>query len=388
MSDELARTLMDQFALATGLIGNVPPVRYLWTDAFAVQNLLALHRTTGDARYLERAEQLVQQVHHLLGKHRADNSRHGWISGLSEEEGTRQPTRGGLRIGKPLAEREPHEPYDPRLEWERDGQYYHYLTKWMQALCTMHSAFPQRPYGEWAIELMVVAQRAFTVFPPAGSRPRMVWKQSIDLTRPLVSSMGQHDPLDGLVTCLTLSSSISTTAAQDEQLRHSAHQLAEILHGLQLPTDDTLGIGGLLDDASRLAVVVARATAHAVLGVDAARLLKHVLHAALTSLQMMDVETVFMPPASQRLAFRELGLAIGLNKLSHIDPSTTLDNAAWRMIRQLAEYRSLASSITSFWSQKTHRENQTWKSHANINDVMLASSLLTAEDVSAVAKPS
>ena len=28
----------------------------------------------------------------------------------------------------------------------------------------------------------------------------MYWKMSIDLTRPLVPSMGQHDPLDGLVT--------------------------------------------------------------------------------------------------------------------------------------------------------------------------------------------
>ena len=29
----------------------------------------------------------------------------------------------------------------------------------------------------------------------------MYWKLSIDLSRPLVASMGQHDPLDGLVTC-------------------------------------------------------------------------------------------------------------------------------------------------------------------------------------------
>ncbi len=28
----------------------------------------------------------------------------------------------------------------------------------------------------------------------------MYWKMSIDLTRPLVSSMGQHDPLDGFIT--------------------------------------------------------------------------------------------------------------------------------------------------------------------------------------------
>ena len=28
----------------------------------------------------------------------------------------------------------------------------------------------------------------------------MYWKMSIDLSYPLVTSMGQHDPLDGLIT--------------------------------------------------------------------------------------------------------------------------------------------------------------------------------------------
>jgi hypothetical protein len=34
-----------------------------------------------------------------------------------------------LRIGKQLAERRPGERFDERLEWERDGQYFHYLTR-------------------------------------------------------------------------------------------------------------------------------------------------------------------------------------------------------------------------------------------------------------------
>ena len=37
----------------------------------------------------------------------------------------------------------------------------------------------------------------------------MYWKMSIDLTRPQVSSMGQHDPLDGYITTVQL----RTTAA-------------------------------------------------------------------------------------------------------------------------------------------------------------------------------
>lgn len=46
-----------------------------------------------------------------------------------KKEGKRHPTMGGLRIGKTLAERGPSEVFDENREWDRDGQYYHYLTK-------------------------------------------------------------------------------------------------------------------------------------------------------------------------------------------------------------------------------------------------------------------
>ena len=95
-----ASALMHAFAQRTGLIGNAPPKRYLWTDAFAVCNFLEL----GDN---DRAERLVDQVHRILGRHRPDDARTGWIGGMDEETGTEHPTRGGLRIGKPLPERDP-----------------------------------------------------------------------------------------------------------------------------------------------------------------------------------------------------------------------------------------------------------------------------------------
>ena len=37
------------------------------------------------------------------------------------------PTQGGLRIGKNMNERSSSDRFDENLEWDRDGQYYHYL---------------------------------------------------------------------------------------------------------------------------------------------------------------------------------------------------------------------------------------------------------------------
>ncbi len=122
--------LMTGFAERTGLSSERPQQRYLWTDAFAVCNFLGLSRMTGGKRYTELALRLVDRVHHTLGRHRDDDSRTGWISGLSEREGENHPTRGGLRIGKGLPERRPDQALDERLEWGRDGQYFHYLAQW------------------------------------------------------------------------------------------------------------------------------------------------------------------------------------------------------------------------------------------------------------------
>ncbi|MCE7698274.1 MAG: hypothetical protein K8E24_005360 [Methanobacterium paludis] len=58
-------------------------------------------------------------MHHTLGRHRDDDTRNGWISGLDDEKGERHPTKGGLRIGKKLNERKPDEPPSERLEWDR-----------------------------------------------------------------------------------------------------------------------------------------------------------------------------------------------------------------------------------------------------------------------------
>jgi len=85
--DDATRTaarLMHAFAERTGLIGDLPPRRYLWTDAFAVCNFIALGE-------FELAERLVEQVHQILGRHREDDVRKGWIGGMDEETGAVHP---------------------------------------------------------------------------------------------------------------------------------------------------------------------------------------------------------------------------------------------------------------------------------------------------------
>lgn len=296
---------MGDFAEATGLSGQAKPRRYLWTDAFAVCNYLGLARQTGDGRYLRFAEVLVDQVHHVLGRHRPDDSRRGWISGLPNDEGERHPTLGGLRIGKPLNERGPHERMDSRLEWERDGQYFHYLTKWMHALHRMSQETGDGRYRRWAAELAVAAHAAFTCA-PIRSRPRwLVWKMSIDLTRPLISTMGQHDPLDGLITFLELQSA-GVGGEGGADLTAAIAEMTELCALGQWATDDPLGIGGLLDNAARFAQLVFEQKV-----VDP-ELLQRLLADAQQSLKSLNGASLLRRPANQRLAFRELGLSIGI----------------------------------------------------------------------------
>ncbi|WNG23669.1 hypothetical protein F0U62_06215 [Cystobacter fuscus] len=361
-----ASRLMTDFAERTGLVGaRRPSRRYLWTDAFAVCNFLGLARLTGDSRYLELARHLVDEVHHVLGRHRADDARVGWLSGLSEREGEAHPTRGGLRIGKSLPERQPDEPPDDELEWDRDGQYFHYLTKWMHALDQVSRATGDPRFNHWARELAEVAHAAFTHGPPG--RCRMVWKMSTDLSRPLVSSMGQHDPLDGLITCVQLeaTSALFPGAAVGPVPRRAIEDFATLLRVTEVRTVDPLGLGGLLSDAGRVAQLGASEAFQ-----DGA-LLESLLAAALEGLSLYSLSGEGSQPASRRLAFRELGLAIGLSSIGLIQPAV-----GERPLQRLRNFAALGSELVSFWLAPEHRAVRSWTEHRDINEVMLATSLI------------
>lgn len=369
MRTDLAQNLMVDFADSTGVSGKMPPRRYLWTDAFGVCNFLGLFRQTGEDRYLRFAVDLVDQVHHVLGRHRKDDRRHGWISGLPEDEGELHPTRGGLRIGKMLNERGPDEPADSRLEWDQDGQYFHYLSKWMHALYRMGRDTGDRRYLRWAAELAATAHRSFTYEISPGGPKRMVWKMSIDLERPLVSSMGQHDPLDGLVVYLELQAAEGLEAGDRAALATPIADTTEMCQRGRWTTDDPLGIGGLLDDAARLAQLVFGR------GVDRRQLLRQILVAAELSLRAFGRATLLSRPAEHRLAFRELGLAIGISGLERIRALVPLDHELDPVITDLLLYRPLADTIQTFWSNPAHRLTSTWMDHRDINTVMLATSV-------------
>jgi hypothetical protein len=369
MAAALAQSLMEEFAEATGVLGNTRPRRYLWTDAFAVCNFLGLLRQTGDDRFLQLARVLVNQVHHILGRHRDDDPRHGWISGLSEEEGERHPTRGGLRIGKKLNERQPHEPANSQLEWERDGQYFHYLTKWMHALYRMGCETGETRYQRWAAELAAIAHRAFTCDVRSGGPKRMMWKMSIDLTRSLVSSMGQHDPLDGLITCLELQTAEACESEGGVDLTVAIADMTEMSAQVHGVTEDPLGIGGLLDDATRLAQLIFER------GVMRHDLLLQLLVDARFSLESFSRSNLPGLSAERRLAFRELGLSIGIHGLQWLRPLVAQDRELAIISDSLLQYLPLANQISAFWSDPAHRLSSTWTDHRDINSVMLATSL-------------
>ena len=356
--------LMARFAERTGLTAERPQQRYLWTDAFAVCNFLALACETGDPRFTELALQLIRHVHDVLGRHRADDHRMGWISGLTGGSGDAHPTRGGLRIGKPLPERRPDEPLDERLEWDRDGQYFHYLTKWMHALDQVTRSTGQLMFNTWARELAETAYRAFTYTPQHGGSRRMYWKMSIDLRQPLVASMGQHDPLDGFVTYTQLE---ATAPGVEPPLGYAIADFAAMIDPTGLASRDPLSLGGLLGDAHRLAQLEQH-------GASGLGLLEPLLAAALIGLRHYVQQPDLHQSARRRLAFRELGLAIGLAGIES-DAWHGATRGAHTCLDELARYLPLRAEIRAFWLQPKHRQMGSWLEHADINDVMLATCL-------------
>jgi hypothetical protein len=374
-----AQHIMLDFADKTGLSPGEPtPRRYLWTDAFALCNFMELHHRTGSEKFRLLAIRLVDQVHHVLGRHRRDDFRSGWISGLDEAEGERHPTGGGLRIGKALNERQAGEFFDEHSEWDRDGQYFHYLTKWMHALFRMGRMTGEGAYLRQAVELAKTAHARFTYGSSVGGAKRMYWKMSIDFSRPLVPSMGHHDPLDGFITYSELQAALSHDAdrsaslALDEEIADTA----AMCRGVNWATDDPLGLGGIMSDAYRVGQLIMGGN------LELIGLLEELLSAAVKGMEAFVIRSPLDLPAACRLAFREFGLSIGLQAVNKLQGLMTgnreIFNKSTLLTRGeiLNQQGQVGDAVERFWLQPSHRESNNWTAHRDINNVMLATSLI------------
>lgn len=203
----------------------------------------------------------------------------------------------------------------------------------------------------------------------------MAWKMSTDLSRPLVPSMGQHDPLDGYLTCVQLECTAERLSGSTAgpSLDRAIQDFGVLAEAVDIRTADPLGLGGLLTDAFRVSQLTESGA------LEGGELLARLLGAALEGLQRYARSGDWRQPASRRLAFRELGLAIGLAASERLDDRATAappgGAATSGLLEDLREYVPLGDAIGSFWLDPGRRETPAWSEHRDINDVMLATRL-------------
>jgi hypothetical protein len=177
---------------ANGIWPNGP--RYLWTDAFGVVLYVSLYHHTGNAAYLTMAEDLVDDVNRVLGRHR------------------------GLRIGEAV---------------DRDGQYFHYLAMWVYALTCLGKT--RSVYRDEAVNLVRQIHPAF-VIPGRG----VIWKMQENLSGPYPGyGLGAMDAFDGYVVYKLL---------DPDQLETEIHEMQQLMTVCyeSLVIDQDLGLGMML----------------------------------------------------------------------------------------------------------------------------------------------
>ncbi len=74
-------------------------------------------------------------------------------------------------------------------------------------------------------------------------------------------------------------------------------------------------------------------------------------------------------------AFRELGLVIGLNVVTRLSQETR-QSALRARLEPLKAFLPLGAEIESFWRNPDHQRTPRWIEHRDINEVMLATSLV------------
>jgi len=235
---------------------------------------------TTDSRYITLARRLILAVHNTLGYTRDLQAR---LPGATDDH----PLQGGLRIGKLLPEDDE--------SGQGDGQYFHYLTRWMPTLSRMTVTTGEPWYNNQAIELAQLALQKFKHNGDDG-QPQLHWKMNINLNTPQVSPEGSIDPIDGYVTYRLL----QDTAKDETVLQHEISILKTMLDRAceRQPTDDPLDLGMLLWLTSHLHDQEGWA---------------HTLSSkTINALHESRRRSYFDRPMAQRVAYREFGAALGL----------------------------------------------------------------------------
>ncbi|CBF74698.1 uncharacterized protein ANIA_04104 [Aspergillus nidulans FGSC A4] len=269
--------------------------RYLWTDAFGVLALLTLHAETNrnsnsdiqgsTNHYLTLAARLIDTVHNVLGRHRSGTS---FLPGASESN----PVGGGLRIGK----------MDDSGS-DGDGQYHHYLTLWMFALNRMSMATKDPKYNQQAIALAKAIHGPFFIN-RRSDKPRMVWKMTVDLSKPLVASEGNLDPIDGFVMFRLLQATAchfeGRNGEGEKVLRDEIEDYARVMKrkGEHFVSSDPLDLG------------MTMWTVHWVLEDDWGQRLAERCFEQIY--ELLEIRRYLDRSMKYRLAFREFGTALGL----------------------------------------------------------------------------
>ncbi len=152
--------------------------------------------------------------------------------------------------------------------------------------------------------------------------------------------------------------------------------MANICKGKSWGTDDPLGIGGLLCDAYKVAQMIVSNY------FEQTDLLETLLDSSLMGLESFVRMNPLKLPVDYRLAFRELGLSIGMRVVQKLHGLIEEKPALFKKslplrknIEMLMQYTWLIEIIENFWLERTNREAKSWMDHRDINMVMLATSL-------------
>jgi hypothetical protein len=247
----------------------------------------------------------------------------------------------------------------------------------MHALNRVSRVTGDSTFNICAIELAKTAHARFTYVPPSGGQKLMYWKMSIDLSYPLVRSMGHHDPLDGFITYKQLQASAARNFKKPALvLDAEIADMADICRGKSWATEDPLGIGGLLCDAYMLAQLIIEEN------FDQTGLLKDLLDSSFLGLEFYGRDNSLNLPGDYRLAFRELGLAIGLRAVQKLrglieeNPDIFDKKHSLHLrIDKLTRHTPLIEKIERFWLEPKNQDVLSWTDHRDINMVMLATSL-------------